>query len=586
MATILEEQRRRLARHERPLFERVQDWLSRLEIGGGVNLFHFGLFVALALGVIVFYTGTQFYGLRDAEAMNLGQLGRNLTVGRGYVTRSIRPADVYYLNALGRPTLGGERIALPELWTPPVYPLVLSVAFRVTGAPGRGNADQPLGNSDRLMMITGWVFFMAGLGLMYWLSHELFDKRVAVLGVFLYLFCNPLLDHAMAGLPTGFLSVLLLLMVTAFFKARQWQEQNQPKWWVLGAVATSAVALGVGILTEYVFAALVVPWLLYVGRTFRGQSLTSLTLGLALLLAVLAPWMIRNYRASGKFFGLAPGSLMEGTGRGTDHEIRVGQLQRTYAPTVPVALRAIGRKALINLREMYENTIKDIGGNYSIVFFLVALLHRFRREEVLRMQRLLFLGVIGCVLWLSIAGAPKRNPLTFFAPVMIIYAAAFFFVMFERLQFRTRASRAGMVLLFAGVNMVPFGLAILPPRDTFPYPPYNAVVTGQLREIFRSTELLASDLPWAVAWYADRSAVWAPLEERDYMKLHDEVRNIEGIYLTQATLLGQSGLEMFGGYQQFWWRMFLAPPAKNFPLRIPAPMTPDGQQLLISNRQP
>ena len=586
MATILEEQRRRLARHERPLFERVQDWLGRVEIGGGVNLFHFGLFVALALGVVIFYTGTQFYGLRDAEAMNLGQLGRNLASGRGYVTRSVRPADVYYLNALGRPTLGGERIAVPELWTPPAYPLVLSLAFRAAGQAGRGAADRPMLNGDRLMMIAGWVFFGVGLGLTYWLSHELFDRRVAVLAAFLYLFCNPLLDHAMAGLPTGFLSVLLLVVVTALFKARQWQGLGQPRWWVFGGLAVSAVALGLGILTEYVFAALVVPWLIYVGLTFRRQLVGSLAIGVTMLLLVLTPWMVANYRASRALFGLAPRALMEETGRGTDHEIRVGQLQRSYAAPPAVGLRVIGRKALINLREMYENTIKDIGGNYSIVFFLVSLLHRFRREEVLRLQRLLFVGVIGCVLWLSIAGAAKRNPLTFFTPVMIIYAAAFFFVMFERLQFRTRASRAGMVALFAGVNMVPFGLAILPPRDTFPYPPYNAAVAGQLAEIFRPGELLASDIPWAVAWYADRTALWAPLEQRDYMQLHDEVRNIEGIYVTQATLLGQSGLEMLGGYQQFWWRMFLAPPEKSFPLQYPAPMTPDRQQLLISNRKP
>jgi hypothetical protein len=162
MASILEEQRRRLSRYERPLYERVQDWLGRMELVSGGHFFRIGVFLAFALGVVVFYTGTQFYGLRDPEAMNLGQLGRNLLSGRGYVTRSIRPADVYYLDALGRPTLGGNRVALPELWTPPAYPLVLSVAFRASGHPGGANPDQPLQHGDRMMMITGWIFFILG----------------------------------------------------------------------------------------------------------------------------------------------------------------------------------------------------------------------------------------------------------------------------------------------------------------------------------------------------------------------------------------------------------------------------------------
>src|SRR5437773_1252383 len=105
-----------------------------MDMGAGVQFFRLGLFAILVLLVVLFYTGTQFYGLRDPQAMDLAQLGRNLARGRGYVTQNLRPLDVWYLNSIGRATLEQGHNTIPELWTPPMYPLVLSAAFRAVDA--------------------------------------------------------------------------------------------------------------------------------------------------------------------------------------------------------------------------------------------------------------------------------------------------------------------------------------------------------------------------------------------------------------------------------------------------------------------
>src|SRR5256885_12502468 len=83
----------------RPLFERVQDWIFRLDVGFGVQWFRLGLFCLLVLLIILLYNGTRFLGLRDREAMDTAQLARNLARGRGYVTQFVRPLDVWYLNS-------------------------------------------------------------------------------------------------------------------------------------------------------------------------------------------------------------------------------------------------------------------------------------------------------------------------------------------------------------------------------------------------------------------------------------------------------------------------------------------------------
>jgi len=82
MATVIERQRQQLQR-QRPLYERIQDWIFAWDIGTGAQFFRIGIFAVLLVGVVLVYTGTQFFGLRDPEAMNTAQLARNLALGRG-----------------------------------------------------------------------------------------------------------------------------------------------------------------------------------------------------------------------------------------------------------------------------------------------------------------------------------------------------------------------------------------------------------------------------------------------------------------------------------------------------------------------
>ena len=119
------------ARPNRPIFEHLQDLVFKFDTGFGVRWFRVGLFLLGVMLVILLYTGTQFYGLRSRETMDLAQLGRNLAMNRGYVTENIRPLDLAYLGSIGKPSLSKGRESIPELWTPPLYPVILSAWFRI-----------------------------------------------------------------------------------------------------------------------------------------------------------------------------------------------------------------------------------------------------------------------------------------------------------------------------------------------------------------------------------------------------------------------------------------------------------------------
>ena len=106
--------------------------------------------------------------------------------------------------------MGGQQLTVPELWTPPGYPVVLSVVFRAAGVGRWGGAVMSL-KQDRMVMLAGWLFFVTGLAMTYVVGRALFDRQAALLAVFLYLLCDPLLDDAVSGVPTGFLATLLLV---------------------------------------------------------------------------------------------------------------------------------------------------------------------------------------------------------------------------------------------------------------------------------------------------------------------------------------------------------------------------------------
>ncbi|NQU10252.1 glycosyltransferase family 39 protein [bacterium] len=291
----------KIARPQRPdrqpLFERVQEFVFRMDVGSG-GFFRIGMFFLLVMFIILLYTGTQFYGLRDPEAMDVGQLGRNLWRGDGYVTKNLRPVDLWYLQQRGARPLSDGQTAVPELWTPPGYPLVLAAVFRVIRPSFEIAAGFRALKADRLLMVVSWLWFLAGLALVYALAYEMFDRHVAMLAGFLYLFCDPLLDLAISGLPMNFLTVLFLLAVYSLYKAEQWQAAGRRDRWVNGALAVAAVTAGYGTLTAYPFAALLVPLLVYVVVSFPRYRYARLAMVLILYGLVLAPWVARNWRVA------------------------------------------------------------------------------------------------------------------------------------------------------------------------------------------------------------------------------------------------------------------------------------------------
>lgn len=595
-----------------PLFERVQDLIFQFDIGYGVQWFRLAMFVTVMLVVILLYMGTQFYGFRDRESMDLGQLGRNLAMGRGYVTRYVRPVDVAQLTSIEKQPLTGNETMLPELWTPPVYPWVLAMAFKFSEPtvdmvpieqrmqlpaqtlPAIGEWDRSRGlyantraealRMDRTVVVVAWVFFALSLGALYVLARELFDQRVAFLSAVLYLLCDPMLAACVNGAPAAWLAFLFLIGALALLKAEQWAETKRSVYWVSGALGVCGLVVGLGMLTRYAFVGVLIPLVVYVCVSMpQVKRVVKLGALVGMFLVVVGPWVARNWMVSKRVFGMANAVLLEAPShQATEEKLQI-QVEREMGGLPRVWLRQLAVRGVVNLDRLYRGDLKETGVGFLFAFFVASLLHRFKREDVFRLRRFVFWSVILVAGFVSFAGAPKWNFFAVFAPLVIVYGVAFFLVMFERLQFRARWMRRGMVGLFVVVNCLPFVFTVLPPAPPTPNPPCDAGIVAAVGRTFREEELIATDLPWAVAWYADRSATLMPVDEQTFLQFNDDIHGLTGIYLTQATHMDLELTKVVVGYQQFWLNLYLRP-NPNLPLRSIAPLMEHGEQVLLSSR--
>jgi len=597
-------------RYRRPLFECLQDLTFKFDRGMGVRWFRLGFFFLAILLVILLYTGTQFYGLRSRESMDLGQLGRNLALGRGYVTRNIRLVDLAYLGSIGKPSLREGREMIPELWTPPVYPMILANWFQIAKPQARierikqelqippqqlpadllklqtlyANARGEAMRMDRMMVILAWIFFLADLGMVFLVARALFDQRVALMSVVLCLLCDSLLDSCIDGGMLPFLVLLVLTLVWFLIKAQHWAATKMSVYWVAGALVACGLLVGVATLTRYTMVCLLVPVAVFLKVTMRTVGWrVKFGFCFGAFLLVLTPWVTRNLKVADSPFGLARWSATRIAPEEHGENTARLELERQFSVNQNLRWKRLVVRALSNWKKLYRETVKDTGAGYLIAFFVVGLLYRFRRDETVRLQRFIVGALIFAGIWLGLAGLPDKNFFTVFVPVIAIYSAAFFFVMFERLQLRKRWARRGVVGLFVGINILPALMTLLPPRPLSPYPPYDGGVVAAMGETFREHDLLASDIPWAVAWYSDRSAVLIPVEEKTYMEfINDSLHVISGIYLTTRS---EWHLDAIQNYK-FWLSKydFIHPPPESFPLKYRRQLTPDGEQVLWSDQ--
>lgn len=539
----------------------IQEFIHSLEEGQGRVWLQRFIVVLVLLITLGLYHIDGVRNFSTSEAMDLAQLGRGLSEGRGFSTQVIRPLSLHLQSK--RATEQGHdprmliRAAHPDINHPPLYPAVLGVLFKVlperwvygveSGPRRRPPAEVAVGCLNFLGFVTlALVLFQVG--------RRGFDLPIAILAVVIFVGSKLNWDFAFSGLPTVWLGLLCvgvgMIALRIGGAADPDEEGRAPRVvsfrYGVWSAALGAM-LGLGFLVSYSFGFLLLPVALCIGWWVPASARVRVVGCLMLAFLLLAgPWMVRNQLRSGLPMGIATLAPLAGTPAFLDD-----QLERSQNPDLSrVRLAEVLAKVLSNSHHILSNDVPRMFGNWFGAFLLVGLLlpmgdARMNRFRWLLLTMLLALvpaqALIQTQLSVQSPYLNSENLLAWFVPLAGLYATVVFRWALDSFDFPYPLARWAATVVPLGLCLMPLAISLLPPRQpVMANPPYYLPVIRQLMGYLPAGAMVLTDMPAAVAWYAHLDAMPLTLRagqdaKEDFYQIHDFQRPFNALLLTPLT---------------------------------------------------
>jgi hypothetical protein len=573
-----------------------QEFIHKWEVGAGQRLVTVTAAILAFVGLAVWYDVRAFRGLSTVEGMDAAQLARNIARGEGYKTSFIRPFSVHLVKSRQEARTGenqgtsgtngdvtaeqakpatvdkAEDKRPPDVTNAPLFPALLAGVLK---AMPFDYPDLILAKSFTVYTPDAWIagfnqlLLLGVLVLVFRLGRSLFDAPVGWMSVLVLAgteLCWRLTGAGhgtvlLMGLVLGILMVLARIDMLA--RETDIEEAERSKKMMLLAAGAGAL-VGMAALTRYSLAALIVPVVAALaslpggGATatapLQATKKTTLAATAAIVFVLLLlPWVVRNYTISGALFGTAGYSVATDAGFFTADE-----LERSLKPDLNrIEPWEIWRKILTNNREIIEKHLPNFAGSSVTALFLAGLLVPFRNPTLSRLRWV----VVGFVVALLFAQAASKtalskkdylvsseNLLVVVAPAAVIFGMGFLSVLLQGLVGPAlRLMATGIVV---GLAWVPFLISLTAFHGAALYPPGIQEKALGVAE----KERIMSDLPWAMAWYGDRTSVWLSLTHRDAQGPGDDFYSLHRAVPVSALYLGGEGLNAITTTAVAQWR--------------------------------
>ena len=564
----------------KPFESRIQDLVYNVDVGFGLRFIKGGLYFLFIFIVMLMYTATQFRGLKDPEAMDFAQLGRNLSQQGHFITEYVRPVSLWYLR-----THSAKHDAMinrhPDIVHPPVYPVLLATLFKVTGVSFDFNrATGPIPPEQWIMVPLNHLFTLLTGLLVYLLGRRLFDGRLALLATTIFF----LSDRVWAdSISASGVSLCVFLATAVFYfvlvATTNYQEGLRKLHWVLPLAISVLLCIG-AFLTRYALIVLVPAVALHVGLMIRKRTWLWIAGILLVVLIGVSPWLIRNKAVSGGFLGLAPYMALNDSSMFEGNSFECSLSPKIKAGVVANALQT---KWMEKMAGFYHLQFRTVGDGILICFFIVTFFYRFARPYVNLFRWSVALGFVLLLCLAAFFGDPTVRLLTIFWPVIILYGLAFFSVLLDRLQFPIRLLNSAVTTLVVLLSAAPLIFTILPPRASVPYPPYFPPFITHVSKMLTADELLCTDMPWATAWYGGRNSILLPASVDEFYEINDYVKRVGGIYFTTLTRDKPYVRGLLTGSYRTWFPILEGRIPGDFPLTQGFPLN-NMDQLFLSDR--
>lgn len=518
------------------------------------------ILAVLIAGLCIFELFLSFRGLNTPEAMDQAQVARQIARGEGMTTQFFRPIDVIDQNK-AIPQVDGEKAPLdfnhfPDTYNAPLHTGVIAIALKLTHFDRFDSMrmDSEVSNiygGDRVVAATSMVFFVISLFLAYFLFSHLFDEVLGSTVVAFMGLSQLMLQFAVSGLAQPMMMTFLLASAIACVSALSAQRRHR----MVSAILLNLVAflfLALLALSNSLGAWILLGYIVFSAFWFRPIGLHAVFGFIVFALGFALP----------EYYHLLP---MGGSVTKFLHSVyscfgsdNYELLMRSSSDAaVPFSNSMFFLRALGYLFDQLPHIHAYMGGIIATPFFLLALFNRYKSDSAEGLKWAVFIMWLGACAGMTCFGqgeAKLGNDQMFiiFAPFFAAYGTALVFNFLARLKLGTEfyAVRAlaifFLLLISAGAFMFKLpqelGFSILTSARGIPqYPPYYPpALNGKLYDMTNKDDIIVTDQPWAVAWYADRKALWLPRTIDTYVKdlepiMRDAGQNVQGFLITPSS---------------------------------------------------
>ena len=558
----------------------VQAAVHSLEQGNMAPIIRRAMLGVLIVLLTLLYLFVQFRGFSTITAMDQAQIARNIASGKGLSTLFIRPLAVWQLEKAGKEIPADQ---FPDFYQAPLNPIVNALPLLFVRSAWKLTPTDLVYAGDRVIAGVAIIFFLLSVAVWYLVGCQLFDSKLSLIGCAIILMSDMMWQFSLSGLPQ---MLMLLLFSGATWLTLHAMEKRDRIPTVMVSLFGAGLLFGLMILAHGLAVWIFLGWLVFAIFYFIPRGLAAMA-ALAAVLMVTLPWMARNYSVCGNPFGL---SIYSAITSGDSPE-------EGYLRSLDDAPSAGGSSLMSRLKTGVAEQVKGLFGllgmNLAAGVFFISLLHPFRSPVVSLFRwgtLLMWLGAVFGMGAFGIGGIISSNQLhVLFLPLFVFYGLAFIMVLWSRLEMDYPIFRVVFLSVVVFVCALPMLATLISNRAAaIQWPPYVPPFIGILGDWYGEKEIVASDMPWAVAWYAQRKSVLLPESVRAFNRLNDYRllgEPISGLYLTPVTGNKRLFSDIYKGAYKEWAQLITRPPkVEGFALPFYTALPIEGECIIFADR--
>ncbi len=524
---------------------------------GGMNtavLIRRLLFFVLLFVLVFFYLILTFKGLTSARGMEQAQIGREIARGNNATTKVIRPAAIW--QAQKNENAEPELDAFYDTYHSPLNPFLYGAVLKAVGGDDFAKFQmvedaRTIYRLDRVIAAVAVILFLIAIGVNYLLISRIFDVKIAGVAAILMILSDLMWKFTQTGLPQMLMLMLFSCALFFIYRALESSVENRV---AMGSIVTAAIFLALLALAHWLTIWLTLGFVIYAAFFFRPKGLAGLSVfGILLILSLY--FVAKNIEWTGNPGGTAFLTLYGGL---TESEANVMRTSDPSEETYRVLhnLNSLIINTTSNMLQQANLLYNNLGAIIAAPLFFLALVHPFKRESIAKFRWIVLLmwimGVLGMALFGLSESSTDANQLhILFAPIMSAYGLAFLSILWSRIELPTGSAimRYGHFVIVIIVSAGPLILTIpkaiqsslrtgLNQRPVWP-PYWPPLLSRTLHDVTTDEQIIFSDQPWAVAWYADRTSIWLPRKVSEFESLvelaEDQKLDVAGILLTPTS---------------------------------------------------